>query len=95
MMKDQSPTTSFLVAGSAAGVLAAVVTQPADTIKTRMQVCRAHLHPMKVTADDHLGDCFISLLASRQGSDMVEHLHPSCPDLKTLQSFGRATMITL
>ena len=31
------------MAGSVAGVLAAVITQPADTIKTRMQVCLLHL----------------------------------------------------
>ncbi len=31
------------MAGSFAGVLAAVITQPADTIKTRMQVCLLHL----------------------------------------------------
>ncbi|KAK9833045.1 hypothetical protein WJX74_005393 [Apatococcus lobatus] len=37
ILRDQSPTTSFLISGCTAGLLAAVATQPADTIKTRMQ----------------------------------------------------------
>ena len=38
-LQGASPTTVFVTAGMASGFLAAAVTQPVDTIKTRVQVC--------------------------------------------------------
>lgn len=36
-LKDYPSSVSFIIAGTSAGLFAAVATQPADTIKTRMQ----------------------------------------------------------
>ena len=41
-LQGASPTTVFVTAGMASGFLAALVTQPVDTIKTRVQVLRCH-----------------------------------------------------
>ena len=45
-LKGYSPGANFLIAGCTAGVCAAIVTQPADTIKTRMQVWLATHKPL-------------------------------------------------
>lgn len=48
--KGRSPTVQFLAAGITAGLLGAVVTHPADTIKTRQQVRPALTHPRESPA---------------------------------------------
>lgn len=42
LAKSASPAVTFVGAGMASGFLAAFVTQPVDTIKTRVQVSLSH-----------------------------------------------------